>query len=155
MYQFLEKLDLSDNQKNAIIDLWNNGFPVGIRHPDLNSFNKYLNSLSNHRHVIVIDGDKIKGWYSDFIRQDERWFSMILASDIQGRGVGSKLLNMAKTKNRVLNGWVVDRDNYSTASGLPYKPPVKFYLKNGFKLIAEERLELKELSAVKIQWIAK
>ena len=37
-------------------------------------------------------------------------------------------------------------------SGKPYRSPLDFYIKNGFKVLPEIRLELPSISAVKIKW---
>lgn len=71
---------------------------------------------------------------------------------MQGDGYGTRLLNLAKEKEPVLNGWVIDRNEGVKYNGKPYRSPLEFYLKNGFQTIPGIRLELATLSAVKIQW---
>ena len=77
---------------------------------------------------------------------------MILDRDLQGKGLGSHLLDLAKEQEKELNGWVVDHDRDVKRDGTPYRSPVNFYLKNDFLIIADERLETEHLSTVKIQW---
>lgn len=63
------------------------------------------------------------------------------------------MLNKLKEDEAVLNGWVIDHDSDKKLNGNYYKSPIEFYQKNGFEIIAETRLELDIMSAVKIKWI--
>jgi len=108
--------------------------------------------LIDQYHILLLDDTKIKGWYFNFIRENEKWFGMILDSDIQGKGFGTKVLNLAKEKESVLNGWVIDHNNDKKQNGEFYKSPLGFYQKNGFEVISNIRLELDKISAVKIKW---
>ena len=101
----------------------------------------------------MIDANKeIKGWYFDFIRNNEKWFAIILDSKIQGKGYGTKLLELAKQKENVLNGWVIDHNRDKKKNGASYISPMNFYLKSGFEKLAKNRLESEKISAVKIIW---
>lgn len=141
-------------QKKEIYQLWNDEYPENISYNSFSEFELYLEKLLNQFNLLLIDSNKnIQGWYFDFTRENEKWFAMILASKIQGKGFGSKLLNEAKKHNTELNGWVINHSNYLKSSGEPYLTPIPFYLKNNFKLLKETRLELENLSAVKIKWI--
>ncbi|KQB41297.1 hypothetical protein [Flavobacterium aquidurense] len=86
------------------------------------------------------------------MREDENWFAIILDHQIQGKGNGSLLMNEIKSKNDCLNGWVVDHENEVKQNGDLYKSPMPFYIKNGFTIIAEKRIENEKMSAVKINW---
>ncbi|MFT4741942.1 MAG: hypothetical protein ACI9L9_002739, partial [Marivirga sp.] len=50
------------------------------------------------------------------------------------------------------NGWVIDHSNERKSNGRLYISPLNFYLKNGFKKLSRNRLELDKISAVKIKW---
>lgn len=63
------------------------------------------------------------------------------------------MLNLAKTKELVLNAWVIDHDTDRKKTGEVYKSPLNFYLKQGFKKLPDQRLELDKISAVKIKWV--
>lgn len=144
---------LDNSQIKVIFELWNAEYPKNLTHKNLSDFENYLNALTNQHHILLIDkNDAIKGWYFDFNRNDEKWFAMILATEIQGKGFGTLLLNEAKKRESVLNGWVIDKTDYLKQNGNCYKSPIPFYLKNGFQLLPEIRLELEHLSAVKITW---
>ncbi len=96
--------------------------------------------------------DKIKGWYSDFIRDNERWFLAILDSSIQGRKYGTKIIELAKEINEELNGWVIYSDNFIKANGEVYNTPLQFYKKNGFNILYQTKLKSHKISAIKVQW---
>ena len=71
---------------------------------------------------------------------------------MSGKGFGTQLLNLGKEKESVLNGWVIDHDKDKKRNGENYISPLNFYLKNGFEVFPDNRLELEKLSAVKIRW---
>ena len=144
---------LTKIQKEQIIDLWNNEYPKKLIHKNLKSFEIYLQNLNQQSHILLIDNkNQVKGWYFDFIRENEKWFAMILEAEQQGKGYGTKLLNEAKQKENELNGWVIDHNKDKKKNGEIYKSPIKFYEKNDFKIINKTRLELETISAVKIEW---
>ena len=62
------------------------------------------------------------------------------------------MLNKLKFDEATLNGWVIDHPHDKKRNGKRYKSPLEFYLKNGFILIPETRLQLETISAVKINW---
>ena len=151
--QFIKTSKLSKPQKQEILDLWNNEFPEKLKYQDVADFDKYLKNLTNQSHIIMVNEDqKIKGWYFDFIRDNEKWFAIILDSKCQGKGLGKKMLDIAKEKESELNGWVIDHRNDVKQNGEYYQSPLSFYLKNGFELLIETRLENERISAVKIKW---
>ena len=153
MMKIITTNNLDDHQKKVIYDLWNAEYPKNLTHSNPIDFENYLNALTNQRHNLLIDKNGIiKGWYFDFDRNNEKWFAMIIASEIHGKGFGTMLLNEAKKRESVLNGWVIDKTNYLKQNGDGYKSPISFYIKNGFHKLPEIRLELAHLSAVKIKW---
>ena len=151
--QFIKTSKLSKSQKQEICDLWNNEYPEKLNYRNLADFENYLKNLSKQSHIIMVDKDQnIKGWYFDFIRENEKWFAIILDSKFQGKGLGIKILNLAKEKESELNGWVIDHSNDKKQNGEIYESPLSFYLKNGFELLMKNRLEHEKISAVKIKW---
>ena len=114
-------------------------------------FDDYLNQFGDkHHHCIYID-KKLIAWAVDFIRDDERWFVMFVDEEHQSKSHGLALLNSLKDKNTVLNGWVVDHNRYRRTNGESYVSPLRFYLKNLFRLQLD-RMETSHLSLVKIKW---
>ena len=135
------------------MELWNDEFPEKLNYQTLADFESYLSNLEDQFHILMLDNNQnIKGWYFDFIRDAERWFAIILNTEMSGKGYGTQLLNLAKEKEPVLNGWVIDHENDKKRNGETYTSPLNFYLKNGFELLPNNRLELEKLSAVKIRW---
>ena len=151
--QFIKTSKLSKSQKQEICDLWNNEYPEKLNYRNLADFENYLKNLSIQSHIIMVDKDQnIKGWYFDFIRENEKWFAIILDSKFQGKGLGKKMLNLVKEKESELNGWVIDHSNDKKQNGEIYESPLSFYLKNGFEILVKNRLEHEKISAVKIKW---
>ncbi|MEZ4935917.1 MAG: GNAT family N-acetyltransferase, partial [Saprospiraceae bacterium] len=141
-------------QKAALLELWDNEYPAQLGYSDMAAFDGYLDKLINVEHFLVEANDgTIMGWYFHFLRDNAKWFVIILSSEIQGKGVGSALLAKAKKTETELFGWLTDHDRYKKRNGDVYRSPLGFYKKNGFEVLADERLELDKLSAVKIRWV--
>lgn len=149
----LETLELEAEQAKAILDLWNQEYPEQLRHTELEGFYQHLGALKQKKHYLLIEtGNEIKGWGFLFKRENENWFALILDSMIQGKGHGTQLLNRIQAGEECLSGWVIDHNRERKGNGEPYKSPLHFYLKNGFKIASEQRLETDRISAVKISW---
>lgn len=151
--EFIMCSSLSQSNKLEILEIWNNEYPEKLSYKSKDEFDDYLKNLTEPSHILLIDSDKkIKGWYSDFKRDNEKWFVLILSSHIHGNGYGTKILEMAKQKENELNGWVIDHSMDKKKNGAIYNSPLSFYLKNGFEKLPEDRLELEKIFAVKIRW---
>ena len=143
---------LTENQKETIRRLWNEEYPKKLNHAESSDFEAYLEKLSHPYHILLIENNSIKGWYFDFIRENEKWFAMIIDGKEHGKGYGTLLLNLAKEKEPELNGWVIDHNEEIKHDGTVYQSPLEFYRKNGFIVKPQIRLELNTLSAVKMKW---
>ncbi|WP_242202060.1 GNAT family N-acetyltransferase [Aestuariivivens insulae] len=150
--EFLQMLTIPEPFKIDIFNLWNQEYPQQLSYETLSDFNNYLKKLTKASHILIIKDGKVFGWYVDFIRDNKRWFVILLNSNTQGKGYGTQLLNLAKQKKMELNGWVIDHNNDLKYNGEHYLSPLGFYLKNGFEIISKDRLELKTISAVRIRW---
>lgn len=151
--EFLRTKELSKTWKTEILVLWNSEYPQNLNHNSLLDFENYLKKVSHQSHILMLnESNHIVGWYFDFTRNEEKWFTILLDSTIQGQGFGTELLNLAKEKESELNGWVIDHNYDKKQNGEFYKSPLDFYLKNGFEKLSDKRLELDKLSAVKIKW---
>lgn len=151
--EFIRRSILSDSEKLEIFELWNNEYPKKLSYKSIREFDEYLKNLTQQSHILLIDSNgKIKGWYFDFIRDNEKWFAIILDSNIHGKRLGTRILELAKQKENELNGWVIDHNREQKKNGESYNSPLNFYLKNGFKIMINNRLELDKISAVKIKW---
>jgi GNAT superfamily N-acetyltransferase len=144
---------LTDKQKAEINNLWNKEYPTSLRHHEISDLDNFLNGLNDKYHSILVnDSGVIIGWLVTFKREGGTWFSIIVDSEHQGDGLGSKLLGLAQGKEKELNGWVIDHQNDKKQNGLAYIPPLDFYKKNGFHVFEDIRFEKDEISAVKIKW---
>ena len=85
-----------------------------------------------------------------FDRDQERWFSIIISPKEIGKGLGKQLFTHVLAKEPKLCGWVADHDNDVKKDGTPYLSPLKFYLKLGFEVLKNERMEKPGISCVKI-----
>ena len=147
--------ELTDDQKNAIMKLWNNEYPDHLNYQDLTDLNSYLSNLPGAQHFLCIKEDIILGWAFKFSRESETWFAIILDSSIQKQGIGTHLLDKLKTNEKALTGWVVDHDRYLKINGETYQSPLNFYLKNGFGVNRHLRMESPQLSAAMVKWQAR
>ena len=151
--EFIKRSNLSDSEKLEVFELWNNEYPKRLSYNSIRELDEYLSKLTSLSHIFLIDSvGKIKGWYFDFKRDNEKWFAIILDSDIHGKGFGTKILEVAKQKEKELNGWVIDNNYYKKNNGEFYSSPLNFYIKNEFEKLTTDRLELGKISAVKIKW---
>ncbi|NVJ45722.1 MAG: GNAT family N-acetyltransferase [Cytophagia bacterium] len=143
----------SEEQKTQIYEIWNVEYPSKIGYKHISEFEAYLDKLVDQHHILALDEhEKVLGWFFDFIRNEERWFAIILDSSLHGKGVGSKMLDLAKSSNTVLNAWVTDHNTDLKRNGEYYQSPLQFYIKNGFEVLTDVRIETDILSAVKIRW---
>lgn len=151
--QIIKLTQLNETQKEQIFDLWNTEYPEKLVYHSMADFESYLSRLTEQNHYILLDtNDKIKGWAITFIRENEKWFAIIISGKLHGKGIGTEMLNELKKKESILNGWVIDHNSDKKHNGDRYRSPLEFYIKNGFKVIHETRLELEVMSAVKIKW---
>lgn len=144
--------NISFLQKESIYKLWNNEYPDTITYHSISQLDDYLDKLSCVFHYFLMEDEIVIGWAFTFIRDDEKWFAIIVDNDFQGKGMGRVILNYLKECNPALNGWVVDRNSYLKSDGAAYKVPLHFYLKNGFNLVENVRLDIPQMKAVKIRW---
>lgn len=142
---------LNDRQKKQLISLWNNEYPKAINYSDEEDFDSYLINLFDVNHTLIINKKQIIGWYADFLRDNQRWFFMILDSKFQRKGFGKQLLDKAKQNHKKMFGWAIPSDDYKKIDGTPYKSPISFYKKMGFDIFESEAMNSKELYAVKIR----
>jgi len=151
--RIIQTENLSEDQKEVLRELWNEEYPARLHLKTIEDFESYLNGISNTKHYLLFDdSDKIIGWTFTFLRDGEDWFAIILNSKIQGKGNGSLLMNEIKKEKASLNGWVIDQENEVKQNNELYKSPMSFYIKNGFTILTETRIENEKMSAVKINW---
>ncbi len=144
---------LNPTEKIQILNLWNKEYPFNIQLSDLSELESYLANLKDKRYILVQSSDgEVIAWYMDFIRDEERWFAMIVGGRFQGKGLGGKLLQLGKEQNTELNGWAIQENDYKKGNGEWYTSPIPFYRKNKFEILSNVKLETKYLTAIKIYW---
>ncbi|HEY8562137.1 MAG TPA: GNAT family N-acetyltransferase [Pyrinomonadaceae bacterium] len=149
-------VNLSSEQKQRIVELWNNEYPVRLRHSGTASLDEYLSKLGNPEHYLLTDdAGNIKGWLACFVRDEEKWFAMIVDTSEQKKGYGSRLLDAVKEFETEISGWAIDHETDVKANGEAYRSPLGFYEKNGFEILSDIRLETDAMSAVRIKWRVK
>lgn len=143
--------NLTIEQKISVSLIWNQEYPQQIMMETLIDFESYLSELIDEDHFLYADGE-VLGWAFKFTRNKEKWFAIILDSSIHHKGIGTMLLNKLKDGETELNGWVVDHNKYKKANMEPYFSPLPFYIKNGFQVLKDVRIQSPKLSGVKIKW---
>jgi len=125
---------LAEADWESIMQLWNAGFPVEVQIPSVLALRKIIDD-ANCKHYVIRDASlRIEAWLGVFDRYDTRWFSILVSPEAQGLGMGKTLIQHAKTLEPCLEGWVVQSDTHLHANGSPYKSPLAFYKKLGFRL---------------------
>ncbi len=151
----LDLKTLSEDQKNALFQLWNNEYSTNVALHKLSDLDTYLDSLTDISHTLLISEEgEIMGWSSQFWREERKWFVMLVNSSVQGKGHGKMLVNRMKEVNAEIFGWVVDHNRYWKVNGEHYLSPLNFYCNVGFNVIQLERFENDHFSAVLIHWKA-
>lgn len=151
--RIIRQTELKDKQKEEILKLWNNEYPEKLAYNSIADFENYLNKLTKQNLYLLVDENgKINGWATTFIRENEKWFAIIISEKLHGKCFGTKMLNELKSDENVLNGWVIDHNFDIKINGNFYQSPLNFYLKIEFEILNKTRLELEIMSAVKIKW---
>lgn len=150
----IKTVSLTKDQKNSLLNLWNNEYPEQLNYNSFTEFEHYLKPLTNQNHLLLLNHkNQIQGWAFTFKRENEKWFSLILDSKIQRCGYGKLLLDKMKESEKLLNGWVIDHNNDVKKNNEAYISPLNFYLQNNFTINETIRLETETISAIKITWL--
>ena len=146
----IQKESLTDSEISQIFTIWNQVYPVQLVYEDVLSFKQYLSGLTGAQHILCEVDGKVDGWLCVFNRHRANWFVIILDPEIQGEGVGKRLMNYAIEAYRSLNGWVVEHNKYVKQDGSTYVSPLGFYQKLGFKVVEGDTLHKDGLECVRI-----
>ena len=57
-----------------------------------------------------------------------------------------------KSENELFYGWVIDHNDDLKSNGKYYQTPMPFYVKHGFEILEDIRIESEMIRAVKIKW---
>ncbi len=140
---------LTNKQGEQINALWNDEYPIKLK----DRFPVLLDGVENYSHYIIEDDKQnVLAWAVDFEKENEIRFSIIVASKHKGKGLGSMLLENLKKENKLFYGWVIDHNDDVKSNGEAYQSPMPFYLKHGFEILHDIRIESEMIRAVKIKW---
>lgn len=143
---------LKSEDLNQLFSLWNAEYPQKACFTALDELKAYLDNLNRSRHQLLKDEQgALLAWFCLFERHQLPWFAMIVRRDQQGEGLGRQLLQGAQKTNSILNGWVVAHNRYQKRDGSPYRSPLPFYEKMGFRKTRQEH-DSGNLSVVHIIW---
>ncbi len=143
---------LTPRQEEQIDKLWNEEYPAKL----VGRFKLLLENVKSYNHYIIEDTQQnLIAWAVDFEKDNEIRFSIIVRSDQKGKGLGNSLIEKLKIENEEFFGWVIDHNNDIMSNGENYKTPMPFYLKHGFSILKDCRIETEMISAVKIKWSSK
>lgn len=150
--QLINTASLSANQIQQIDVLWNQEYPKNL----INRFAILLTDAANYRHFIIEnDAREIVAWAVLFDKENETRFSIIVTEASKGKGLGGQLMDALKQACSCFYGWVIDHDNDIKSDGSIYRSPLSFYLKHGFEVLSDQRLNTPIIKAVKVKWCAK
>lgn len=142
---------LSQLQTEQINALWDIEFPEKLngRYPLL------LEEATSFDHYIIEDdAQKIIAWAVIFEKDQQIRFSLIVAANQQRKGLGGLLIERLKSDNQEFYGWVIDHNDDLKTNGEHYLSPLPFYLKHGFEILNDQRIDSPMIKAVLIKWAA-
>ena len=147
--EILKTKYLTSIQFQQINRLWNEGFPLNLK----DRFELLLDGVNNFNHYLIEDEDQnILAWAVDFEKDNEIRFSIIVDKKNKRSGLGSQLLERLKNDLGEFYGWVIDHNNYKKSNGESYISPLPFYVKHGFEVLYNIRIDTEILKAVKIKF---
>lgn len=136
-------------QSEQINALWNSEYPVKLK----DRFPILLEGTTWHNHYLVEDSKHlIIAWAVLFEHSNQIRFSIIVSREHQGKGLGILLLDQLKSEQNEFFGWVIDHNNDLKLSGENYTSPLSFYLKQGFEIIPNQRIDTEMIQAVLVGW---
>ena len=147
--EIIKTKKLTEHQYSQINQMWNEEYPIKLK----DRFPLLLEGVKNYNHFKIEDAkNNVMAWAVDFEKDNEIRFSIIVNSLFKAKGLGSLLMDRLKLENRLLFGWVIDHNNDLKSNGTVYQTPMSFYLKHGFEILKEIRIETELIHAVKIKW---
>jgi GNAT superfamily N-acetyltransferase len=140
---------LSDVQSEQINSLWNSEYPLKLK----DRFPILLEGTTWHNHYLIEDSNRvIITWAVMFAHSNQIRFSIIVSKEHQEKGLGKLLLDHLKSAHNEFYGWVIDHNNDLKLDGENYISPLPFYLKQGFEIIPNQRIESEMIQAVLVGW---
>lgn len=91
-------------------------------------------------------------WGAYFEKDSEIRFSIIVRENQQGNGLGSMIIERIKDDLDEFYGWVIDHDTDKKANSEFYQSPLEFYIRHGFEVLTDVRIDTDMIRAVKIHY---
>lgn len=140
---------LTETQFQQINQLWNEEYPVNLK----DRFPLLLHDVENYTHYYIEDDDQqIIAWAVEFEKENEIRFSIIVNSKLQGKGLGTLLIKRLQEDLDEFYGWVIDHNTDKKQNGENYQSPLQFYIKQGFEILNDIRIDSEMIKAVKIKY---
>lgn len=140
---------LTEIQFNQINQLWNDEYPEKLK----NRFGILPDGVEHYNHYLMEDENgNVMAWAVLFEKDNEIRFSIIVAENYKGKGLGAALMKKLTEENEEFYGWVIDHNNDKKMNGENYQSPLPFYVKLGFEIMPDARIDNDMLKAVKIKW---
>ena len=152
---FLYQKELTVKQLKKIFLLWNNEYPISFHFDRWENLKNYFNAYDDLHHILYVNGNSIEGWWCDFNRDNERWFTILVSSSFQKKGIRRSLVERGKESSECINGWVIEAIKLPKKGGNLYRSPLSFYLKMGFEKTSTYSKTNSGIKTVKIQWKSK
>ena len=147
--EIIKTIFLSDVQSEQINSLWNSEYPLKLK----DRFPILLEGTTWHNHFLIEDSNHVViAWAVMFEHSNQIRFSIIVSKEYQEKGLGKILLDHLKAIHDEFFGWVIDHNNDLKSEGENYTSPLPFYLKQGFEIIANQRIDTEMIQAVLVGW---
>lgn len=143
----LQLQTLSADQIAQISQLWDSEYPLSLQ----GKFISLLEKGSDWQHFVAQSASGVVGWAGIFTEAGDTRFSIIVAQNAQGKGLGRELIKQLRQVAGTLAGWVVDQTDALKADGSRYLSPLPFYQKLGFEVLPNQRFDTEELRSVRVQ----
>ena len=140
---------LSKKHHAQINTLWDEEYPTTLA----GRFSVLLNDASIFKHFIILDlNQNVRAWAVYFQKDEEIRFSILVDRNHQGKGYGMQLIDAMKCELTEFSGWVIDKSHFMRKDGTAYHSPLGFYLKLGFEILHEQRIDNDMINAVKVRF---
>ena len=145
--EILKTKSINSDQFQQINQMWNEEYPIQLK----DRFGLLLDGIEHYNHYLIEQKNEVIAWAVEFEKEQEKRFSIIVKNEHKGKGLGKLLIHRLKSDLNEFYGWVIDHNNDLKQNGAFYISPLDFYLKNGFEVLKDERIDNEFLKAVKIK----
>ena len=147
--QITKTKEITERQWSQINTLWDEEYPVKLN----GRFPILFDGADWYNHYIMEDEhNNVIAWAVDFQKDNQIRFSIIVDTNHKGQGLGGMLIEKLKSENSEFYGWVIDHNDDLKSNGTTYHSPMPFYLKHGFEILPDIRIDSEMIRAVLIKW---